>query len=603
MFRNLTWLVLSMAVIVRPAIGAQWYAAPNAKPTGDGSFFRPWPLQVALTATEKVRPGDVINLRSGQYQGPGFISLLSGTSNANVTVRSRPGEWAVITDGSSGTLLSPLGSAAPNSSSFNVTIAGSEDWTEGTLLIMENEQIQLLKRQANPTNWQVCRGWSSTQPASHSIGTKMFPRGDFINHRGSYVIFRDFEITSTLLTNRVVTATNYLGCGLNLTASGKANKAVNLVVHNVGHPGIGFWQQGEGGEINGCIMWGNGIYDNDGTWTRGNGVYAQNRDGTVILKNNIVFRNFTYGMKGFGETGPVKGFRFINNLAFDSPVGFPLEISSGSTPMDDNAMWTNYVLGNIMAGYVSVSNTHQSLIGNWIVNGGLGAKEFISGTYSNNLVLLPYTPTERGLVTYLAPSIDRAQAKFVWDWNQYYLAAGSRPRQWAFRTQNGSTYGSDGSGNLVFDGDKTNSWKDFSGFDQHSLLQTNWPSDLIKVEALPLDYDANRHHIVVIATTGQTNVLLDLGKLGFAIGDRYELRDAQNYFRVIASGSFMDEQLSLPLDLMEVGPIKGTITHFSNKHTNSDAPGLFNVFVLRKISPRPVEPTNVRVTTQPDFGL
>jgi hypothetical protein len=51
-------------------------------------------LQAALRAAS-IRPGDTIYLRQGTYQGS-FTSKLAGTAERPITIRSRPGEWAVI---------------------------------------------------------------------------------------------------------------------------------------------------------------------------------------------------------------------------------------------------------------------------------------------------------------------------------------------------------------------------------------------------------------------------------------------------------------------------------------------------------------------------
>jgi hypothetical protein len=593
-----TFLFISMAL---KASSWNWYAAPNALITGDGSLQNPWPLFIALAQASAIKPGDTLYLRGGRYQGPGFISSLSGTSSNYVTVQSYANEWAVITDGAQGLLMTQLQATNPYATIMNVLIQGSELWPAGVTINVDAEQIQLVARLGSLTNWQVARGWNGTSATNHSIATPALIRADFISHRGSFVNFRDLEITSTVLTNRVVNAAQYLGCGLDLSSAGKGNKAIQLIIHNVGHPGIGFWSQGDGGEINGCLFWGNGIYDNNGVWTRGDGVYAQNQTGTVWLKNNISFRNFTLGLEGYGETGPVKGFRFDHNTCFMSPGTYaPLSIASGSTSMTNNCMWTNFVMGTIAAGYVSKTNADQNLVGNIIVNGGLHAKEFISGIYSNNMVFFPPTSGDVGLVRFEGQNTgNKTNLDFTWDNNTYYGFNTSLQWQhlWNFQTRDVRSVASDGSGNLKFENDGTNSWKDWSGFDAHSSYSTNWPTNYLNIQAFPLDYDTNRQHVVVINTTAQTNASLTLGGLGYKTGDRFEIRDAQNYFKVINSGVYDGGNVSLPLNLMEVAAISGSLVHYTNKHSNVDFPGLFNVFVLRRNItnglPRP--PSNLRV--------
>src|SRR4029453_9757934 len=85
------------------------------------------------------------------------------------------------------------------------------------------------------------------------------------------------------------------GTGINSNAPG--TRLINMVVHDVGHPGIGMWDGvGDGGETYGCIVYYNGTYDHDGGWTRGSGIYTHNTTGHRTIEDNIWFRNFTGGI-------------------------------------------------------------------------------------------------------------------------------------------------------------------------------------------------------------------------------------------------------------------------------------------------------------------
>src|SRR2546422_5890361 len=109
--KMLTRLIAILLLVMAhgPALLASaWYAAPDAPSGGDGSLQKPWPLQVALTSKTVIKPGDTLYLLGGRYQGPNFVSTISGASNNYVTVRSYPGEWAVVTDGLVGVLQTNL---------------------------------------------------------------------------------------------------------------------------------------------------------------------------------------------------------------------------------------------------------------------------------------------------------------------------------------------------------------------------------------------------------------------------------------------------------------------------------------------------------------
>lgn len=78
------------------------YAASDATVYGDGTFYSPMRLQVALN---NATPGVTIWLRGGTYTGSVTTDLtVHGTSSQKITVRSYPGEWAVL-DGNSSTQI------------------------------------------------------------------------------------------------------------------------------------------------------------------------------------------------------------------------------------------------------------------------------------------------------------------------------------------------------------------------------------------------------------------------------------------------------------------------------------------------------------------
>lgn len=573
-----------------PGVGipAIWYAAPNASANGNGSFSNPWSIYVAL-ASPNVKPGDTVYLRGGTYIGPGIMSSISGTSNQYVTVSSCPNEWAVISDGAPHILQTTFMSDPVNNNL--ISVSGLPPLTAGTILSIDTEQFYVLGPQG--TNWWVYGTWSGTAAAQHFAGTPVYVSQCFIEHTGSYVTFRDFEITSTRSACRVIGVgyTNVLNGGLNLQAVGHGNKAINLIVHNVGHPGIGFWQQGNGGEINGCIMWGNGDYDTIGTWVRGDAVYGENTTGDVYLRNNISFWNLTTGMKGYGTTIPVVGFHMENNIAFGNP-----EMSLQES--DQNIYTSNcWMVGNVMMvtpmlSYTSIGNTRQYFYSNTIVDGSFGVTETTNSVYTNNTVFM--TPNQYGdgavPIQCLSQVFTKAQLNNQWDHNTYYIGKGDSPWQWGFRTADGATTNSQGGGNLLFGIDHGCAWKDWSAFDSHSVCVTNWPTNYTLVQAHQLDYDTNRWYVVVVNTSPQTNATLDLATLGFAAGQAYVLIDAQNYPVPVASGQY-GGPIQLPLTLTNMASVPG-VTNFVPQHTNIQNPGLFNAFVVRRIPGLP--PTQLR---------
>jgi len=547
-----------------------WYCSPYST-SGDGSSGNPWNLSTALQSP-LVHGGDVIYLRSGNFLGP-FISTISGTSNAYVTVQSYPGEWAVISDGAAGGLLTTLGSGGGDVG--NVKISGSEYWPLGGVVIIGTEQLQLFSKTA--TNWSMARGWNGTAIASHAIGSSVILIGSIIEHTGSYVAFKDFEMTSVYTTNRVVTASHALGAGLNIPNTGTGNKAINLVIHNTGHPAIGFWNQGDGGEINGCVVWGTGQYD---FATRGTAIYAQNQTGTVLIKNNISFRNFTEGMQAYGTHFAVNGFRFINNITMMNPNGYGIAVWNQEVPMTNNATWTNYHgLDDEIWGYTSASNISMSMLGNVVVKPPSTIVQYVrqhtSGEVQWNTRIFDGHGLNLGALIFEYPTYALSNMSFVFDNNAYYIANNSAD-MFGLSTLD---HPSSGVGKRTFF-----QWKSETGFDANST-QTSIPSTFYRVAIHQYDYDANRWNICVMSTTGTNLAMIDIGSLGFYRGDRYQVRDSQNYFEVISSGVYTGNPIGISLILTNISAIPG-YGQWTNRHSNVVEPATFNAFVLTRIDSR-----------------
>jgi hypothetical protein len=72
-----------------------WFAAPDGTAEGDGSPENPWDIVTAIYDPPEVEPGDTVWLRGGTYPGT-FVIKQDGTAEAPITVRSYPGEWAVL---------------------------------------------------------------------------------------------------------------------------------------------------------------------------------------------------------------------------------------------------------------------------------------------------------------------------------------------------------------------------------------------------------------------------------------------------------------------------------------------------------------------------
>ncbi|RPI57496.1 MAG: hypothetical protein EHM55_01660 [Acidobacteria bacterium] len=76
--------------------GRDWYAAPTAPASGEGTLSKPFTLSNALRS-DRIEPGDTLWIRGGVYSGA-FVSELAGAPGAPIVVRPY-GRERVVLDG------------------------------------------------------------------------------------------------------------------------------------------------------------------------------------------------------------------------------------------------------------------------------------------------------------------------------------------------------------------------------------------------------------------------------------------------------------------------------------------------------------------------
>jgi hypothetical protein len=93
--------------------GHEYYVAPNGSANNSGSISSPLSLDKALSSNSPAVAGDTIWVRGGTYSGA-YVSYLTGSASAPITVRAYPGERAILdannsAANSAGILLSVFG--------------------------------------------------------------------------------------------------------------------------------------------------------------------------------------------------------------------------------------------------------------------------------------------------------------------------------------------------------------------------------------------------------------------------------------------------------------------------------------------------------------
>src|SRR5262249_23703464 len=76
-------------------------------------------------------------------------------------------------------------------------------------------------------------------------------------------------------------------------------------------------------------------------WTRGNGIYAQNQDGSRLIGDVISFRNFTDGMQLYSEGGYANGYTLEGNVTFDN-AQFNMFATTMKFPMERLRVVNNF---------------------------------------------------------------------------------------------------------------------------------------------------------------------------------------------------------------------------------------------------------------------
>jgi hypothetical protein len=373
--------------------------------------------------------------------------------------------------------------------------------------------------------------------------------GIYVSVNSTWVVFRDFEITnSTTIRTGSPDDRPY---GLELR--GRGHKVINMVIHDVGHPGIGFWEPvGDGGEINGTLLYHNGLYDNvtfaPDVVDRGSAIYAQNAGGTRYIKDIIAFRNFTTGGKAYsGGTSHANGFHFEGNTCFDNNemnLFITAELPVTGAKFRNNTLYRRSTdnQASLQAGY-SFDHTDVEVTDNYIVNGNepydgaLFIRKFQQITCTGNTII------GKNLLAHYHPH--PSQQTPTWNNNSYY-GGDATPFEKADTQYSFSN------------------WKTQTGFDAGSSFTAAYPT-AVATFVRKNAYEAGRANITVYNWPKQPSVSVDVSGV-LSSGDVYEVRDAQNYFASpIATGTYAGGSISVPVNQTTIAQPIGSCPSLSSK--------------------------------------
>ena len=448
-----------------------------------------------------------------------------------------------------------------------------------------------------PGEWAVLDGHISS------------PNIQVLDVRGGNVTYKDFEVTYSNVI-RTTTTPNFTYCGGINHALGEDCSFINLIIHEV--PGDAFqtWKETGGTFIYGCLVYNNGYIDPTATRKQnGPGFYVQNRtDKQRILKNNIVFNNFSVGFEVWSaETAPttsdyVKNVTLEDNTVFNS--GSPYRSSSDSNGDNNilvatadqtglNTVKNVQVLKNVMyhntdyATDIGTQNEGNSLeVGaddyhypsqnitvsdNFISgrNSGVRLLELGSSTtFTNNYVLGRY-------VNYNEMNVSRISTDWVFDNNKYFTQYLN-----GFRKV-------DALGHAVPPDLTLGDWQTNFGIDLLSIRKplylintppANYPPNVLQLTRN--EYNRNRFKVALFNFGSSSNVAVDFRNYySIPAGTAYSIRDIESYTTVASTGTMpANSTVTFNLNLTSPPFLTPTGTDFVNSAART--PDNFGVFYI-----------------------
>ncbi|MFN0196236.1 MAG: right-handed parallel beta-helix repeat-containing protein [Planctomycetaceae bacterium] len=351
---------------------------------------------------------------------------------------------------------------------------------------------------------------------------------------GADVVYRDFEVTCS----DPLRETNIAGSWPedirrgHIDVRGDRLLLVNLVVHDCGS-GFGFWSEGEGGEISGCLIYNNGWRGPDRG--HGHGIYAQNAKGTKRIADNVVFHQFGYGVHLYGsKKASLKGIEIDGNIAFENGCltrkgdNAPGIIAGGESPLENLAVRDNIVVGGrIRIGYPWGETNHDVVCTGNYCDQGLIVRDFREATVMRNTVV-----SDSGVVA-LEGAGKLLLEKIRWNENDYFVTDGRYGECTVL--ENSKSRG------LSFD-----EWRKVTGFDSKSQFTKGLPTQP-RIVVRPNRFERGRANIAILNPAGQPDVEVDLSEV-LSPGQSFRIVSVKDFYGPsIIAGVFDGQSLKIPM--------------------------------------------------------
>ncbi len=313
---------------------------------------------------------------------------------------------------------------------------------------------------------------------------------------------------------------------------GPRTKLINIVSHDAGGAGFGFWSEAPDAEMFGCISYNNGrMTTHPG---HSHGIYTQNQTGTKKLFDNIVFNNFAYNFHAYTETGFLNNFDVEGNVSFNSGAwvvqGGWEYLFGGYQPVINLTFKNNYSYRPNNTAHTNLGYNASNPAGSQVI------ANYLAGyTSFNNWQRLTVTDNTFTDVPSqaLSLSVDGATGlpNFAWNNNLYWF-----PSATPFSlTIAGSTqsYGLAG-------------WQTVTGFDGLGTLNQGTHTGT-KVVVRPNQYEPGRANVIIYNYDNLATVPVDLSAV-VAPGQPYEVRNVQDFFGpALVTGTYTGGAASFPM--------------------------------------------------------
>lgn len=464
--------------------------APDGTPTGSGSEESPLDLATALTSDSPVEPGGAVLLRGGTYDGT-YIAELEGTRDEPITIRSWPGEWAILDGG--------------RTRENTLTVRGSDTWIR-----------DLEVTRSDPTRTTTEAGSHPSISRGAGDGVAVFgPRTKLINlvvhDNGNGIGFWqpavDAEVYGVLsFNNGWIGPDRPHGHGMYVQNDSEAGRkrVENSMFFNNFRYGI----QGYG--VNGHV-------------------------------SGLSFQSIT----GF-ENGKPAG-----ELATNLLLGATKEPANHISVLRSIFYSTSPNFDNVRIGFArDVQNQKAEILSNAIVGGSpaFSTHNWRELDVLDNLILArtdkafgPNILAELWSPSWPLGSIAPVPS-YNWDHNSYFEVPSGEMHH-ARRFLINAEHESRRNHALTF-GD----WRRESRLDTNSDATLGRPGG-VDVHVEPNRYERGRAMITVLNWEGRRSVTVDLSESGLREGRAFEIRDAENYSGApIVEGVYQGGSLELPMD-------------------------------------------------------